>query len=283
MGKKDPAFRLTQRQAQFCLRTPQGPVSIQGTHVGDSLAAECQGPGCEWVAPHLPSMFGLHDTPESFRPEGKLRDLVMRLPGLHLPRLPIVFYRLVQIVLQQLVSWTDAYSSWRRLVQEFGEDAPGRLGLRLPPAPETLRSLAYFDLVACGILPRQARLVLHLARNHSRIENSARRGEEHLARFLRQIPGIGDWTIAYILGSGLGAADALLIGDYNMPHTVSWFLTGKARGNDAQMVRLLEPFRGNRFRVVALLWQSGTHAPRFGPRMQSNRAHLRTGRDSRRS
>ena len=55
------------------------------------------------------------------------------------------------------------------------------------------------------------------------------------------------------------------------PHTVAWYLAGEERGSDERMVELLEPYRGHRFRVVSLLWQSGITAPRRGPRMASNR------------
>ncbi|NUP73104.1 MAG: 3-methyladenine DNA glycosylase, partial [Sinomonas sp.] len=40
-------------------------------------------------------------------------------------------------------------------------------------------------------------------------------------------------------------------------------------------LRLLEPWRGQRQRVVRLLYLAGVRAPRFGPRMtiQDHRAH----------
>jgi 3-methyladenine DNA glycosylase/8-oxoguanine DNA glycosylase len=64
----------------------------------------------------------------------------------------------------------------------------------------------------------------------------------------------------------LGDPDAVSVGDYHLPHLVAWALAGKPRGDDALMLELLEPFRGNRGRVLRLLELGGHHAPRFGPR-----------------
>ena len=52
-----------------------------------------------------------------------------------------------------------------------------------------------------------------------------------------------------------------------MPSLVSWALAGEPRGDDARMVELLEPYAGQRARVVRLLELAGDHPPRRGPRM----------------
>jgi 3-methyladenine DNA glycosylase/8-oxoguanine DNA glycosylase len=65
----------------------------------------------------------------------------------------------------------------------------------------------------------------------------------------------------------LGDTDAVSVGDFHLPHLVAWTLAGEPRGDDARMLELLEPYRGQRGRVVRLLEASGLAAPRFGPRM----------------
>ena len=134
-----------------------------------------------------------------------------------------------------------------------------------------LKQMGYYDLVACGILPKQARLVLHLANEERRIERLAETNQHVLAEYLHRIPGIGQWTVQNLLGSALGNADAVLTGDHNLPHTVAWVLAGEPRGSDARMLELLEPYRGHRFRVIHLLWNSGIFAPRRGPRTATPR------------
>ena len=64
-----------------------------------------------------------------------------------------------------------------------------------------------------------------------------------------------------------GDGDAVSVGDFHIPNTVAWALAGEARGTDARMLELLEPFRGHRGRVCMLLESAGIGAPKFGPRM----------------
>lgn len=86
-----------------------------------------------------------------------------------------------------------------------------------------------------------------------------------LAR-LRVVPGVGEWTAAETVQRAMGDPDTVSVGDYHIHDVVVHALTGRARGDDAEMLRLLEPWRGQRQRVVRLVEQSGVGAPRFGPR-----------------
>ena len=64
-----------------------------------------------------------------------------------------------------------------------------------------------------------------------------------------------------------GDPDAISIGDYHIPNLVAFALAGEPRGDDARMLELLEPYRGQRGRVQRLLELSGIRPPRYGPRM----------------
>jgi 3-methyladenine DNA glycosylase/8-oxoguanine DNA glycosylase len=66
----------------------------------------------------------------------------------------------------------------------------------------------------------------------------------------------------------LGDPDAISVGDYHLPHIVSWSFAGEPRGTDERMLELLEPYRGQRGRVEVLLEASGITAPAFGPKME---------------
>ena len=85
-------------------------------------------------------------------------------------------------------------------------------------------------------------------------------------RRLLAFRGIGMWTASAVLGEALGDPDAIPIGDYHIPNTVSWALAGEPRGTDERMVDLLEPYRGHRHRVVRLLHLGGFSAPKYGPK-----------------
>ena len=65
----------------------------------------------------------------------------------------------------------------------------------------------------------------------------------------------------------MGDPDAVSVGDFHLPNLVSWALAGEPRGDDARMLELLEPFRGQRARAIRLLETAGIRAPRYGPPM----------------
>jgi 3-methyladenine DNA glycosylase/8-oxoguanine DNA glycosylase len=81
------------------------------------------------------------------------------------------------------------------------------------------------------------------------------------------VPGIGPWTVAEVTRVAFGDPDAVSVGDYHIPSVVAWALAGERRADDARMLELLEPYRGQRGRVQRLLEVSGIFPPRHGPRM----------------
>jgi 3-methyladenine DNA glycosylase/8-oxoguanine DNA glycosylase len=68
-----------------------------------------------------------------------------------------------------------------------------------------------------------------------------------------------------------GDPDAVSLGDFHLPHMVCWVLAAEPRGDDARMLELLEPYRGQRARVVRIIELAGVHAPRYGPRLTPQR------------
>ena len=64
-----------------------------------------------------------------------------------------------------------------------------------------------------------------------------------------------------------GDPDAVSVGDYHVPNMVAWALAGEPRADDARMLELLEPYRGQRGRVQRYLEVGRITAPRYGPRL----------------
>jgi 3-methyladenine DNA glycosylase/8-oxoguanine DNA glycosylase len=111
-----------------------------------------------------------------------------------------------------------------------------------------------------GLEQRRAETLLRVART---------RGWEsdETSRRLLALAGIGPWTVAEVRRSAYGDPDAVSVGDYHLKNDVAYALAGEPRATDERMLELLEPFRGQRGRVCALLLRAGMGAPRFGPRM----------------
>lgn len=224
---------------------------------------EAFGPGAGWLLEHAAELVGEHDRPEEFRPAlPLLRDLHRRFTGLRFARTNAVFEALLPAILEQKVTGVEAALAYRGLVGEFGEPAPHPRAPRLPPSPELLARLPYFRLHPLGVERRRADTIARAARAASRLEAGAP---------LRGIAGVGPWTEAEVRSAALGDADAVSVGDYHLPHLVSWALAGRRRGSDEEMLDLLEPYRPHRGRVLRLLELSGAGPPRRGPRMPLRR------------
>lgn len=253
-------------------RTPEGPATERLRHLGDEIEIEAWGPGAEWALDAAPDLVGERDDPGPFRPEHPLlRDLLRRLPGLRMGRSNAVFEALVPAVLEQKITGLEAGRVRRRLVQTYGEPAPGppevSAGLSVPPRPERLAALPYHAFHPLGLERRRAETVIRLAGRAAALEGLVTRPADEARTRLDALPGIGPWTAAETARIALGDPDAVSLGDYHLPSLVSWALAGEPRGDDRRMMELLEPYRGQRGRVQRLLEASGISAPRYGPRM----------------
>jgi 3-methyladenine DNA glycosylase/8-oxoguanine DNA glycosylase len=126
--------------------------------------------------------------------------------------------------------------------------------------------MSYEDLHVFGIERGRARIVIEVARRASRLEEILDMDGGRARQRLNAVRGIGPWTIAGVMGPAWGDRDAVPLGDFHLPNTVSWLLAGEPRGTDQRMEELLEPHRPYRRRAVILIKLSGATAPRYGPK-----------------
>jgi 3-methyladenine DNA glycosylase/8-oxoguanine DNA glycosylase len=267
-GRRNPTFHWpAPGRLLRASRTPEGPVTVALALDQRRLEAEAWGPGAAWVLEALPSLLGLEDRPPRFA--GKLGRVQRELPGVRITRAVDLFELLTSYVIRQRVAWRDAVASQLAILRAHAEPAPGPGELRLPLAPEQWRSLTTADLAGFNIERKRAATLLILARRAEQIRSWTSLPSEVFAARLEALPGIGPWTRAMVQGHGLGELDAVPLGDYDLPSMVSWFFVGEPRADDARMLELLEPYAGQRFRVLRLLWAAGFHAPRFGPRKRA--------------
>jgi 3-methyladenine DNA glycosylase/8-oxoguanine DNA glycosylase len=117
-----------------------------------------------------------------------------------------------------------------------------------------------------GLEQRRADIIRRVASRAAWLEDAGTLDPAEALSRLMTIPGVGPWTAAETARSAFGDPDAVSVGDFHLPHLVSWALAGEARGDDTRMLELLEPYHGQRARAVRLLELSGISAPRFGPR-----------------
>ena len=173
---------------------------------------------------------------------------------------------LLPAIVEQKVTGREAQRTWRSIVLRYGRPAPGPGRLYLPPEPAFLARVPYFAMHPLGLEQRRAVTLIRAAERADWLEQAVRLPSHDAMARLRTIPGVGPWTAAETVRAALGDPDAVSLGDYHTPSLVAWALAGEPRGDDARMLELLEPFRGQRARVVRLLELSGLRPPRYGPR-----------------
>jgi len=267
-GRADPTMRVEPGAVWRTSRTAAGAATLSIALTGaDEVTAQAWGPGAEASLDALPALLGEGDDETGFVPHHRVvADLHHRLRGLRLARTGAVFDALVPVVLAQRVTSIEARTATMRLYARLGETAPGPAGMRLPPAPQHIAALPSWDYHRLGVERQRADTLRRAARVAGRLEEAAAMAPPAAMARLRAVPGIGVWTAASVALVALGDADAIPLGDYNLPHMVSWALAGEARGSDDRMLDLLEPYRGHRGRVIRLLLAGGRRQPRFGPR-----------------
>lgn len=267
MGRLDPTLVLEPGQVLRATHTPQGPATLCVRWDGARMLAEAWGDGAAWALERAPLLCGAEDRPHTFTPEPRwLADLARRYAHVRLGRALRSFDTLVAYVLQQRVAFIDAAASWRRIVECHGAPAPGPHPLRLPLTPEQWRALSAPALAAFDVDGQRARIVREVALHHAKLDRLDAAPLEDARALLPLLRGIGPWTAGMALGVGHADPDAVATGDVHLPGLVSQALTGRPHATDAEMLALLEPYRGHRFRLVRLLFAAGYRRPNRGAR-----------------
>jgi 3-methyladenine DNA glycosylase/8-oxoguanine DNA glycosylase len=264
-GSGDPAWQRHGPDVWRVVRTPVGPVTLQvrveaapaGAVLGRAWgAAEATG----WVLDRLPAMLGAGDDPTGFEPRHPvLAEALSRFPGWRVPRTGLVLESLVPAVIEQKVTGQEAFSGQRRLVRWVGDPAPGpggAMGLVVPPPPERLRRVPSWELLRMGISPQRTDTLMRLLAVADRLEECAELPLPAARARLTAVPGVGVWTAAETAQRALGDADAVSFGDYHVAANIGWALTGTPV-DDEDLVDLLAPYAGHRYRVQRLVELAG--------------------------
>lgn len=255
IGKGDPCTRLRSDEAFRATRSPEGPATLYLRVRDGELGAHAWGPGATWTLEHLPILIGDDDRGSIRSNDPLVADLVTRLPGLRIGATHRVLEALLPAVCAQQSTAFEARRAYRQVVEKLGEPAPGppELNLMLPPTPQQLAAVGFQEFHLLGLEQGRADIVRRAAARAMTVETLVGDPPELVEQRLRSIAGIGVWTAAIVRQAALGDPDAVPVGDHQLANLVAWVFTGKRHGNDALLLELLEPFRGQRGRVIRLL------------------------------
>lgn len=269
-GPYDPTTKWDATGVWRTFLTPAGAATVRLTQTAAGIDAAAWGSGAEWAIAGVPQLLGAVDDWSTLDVAWHpfLADVRRRTAGMRLMRTRRVFEALVPAVLEQKVTSVEAYRSWARLVLAHGTAAPGPApdGLTVCPSAEVWRRIPSWEWHRAGVDPRRSRVVVEAARVASALERTGQLGDGLAAsQRLRTVNGIGIWTAAEITQRALGDPDAVSVGDYHLASIVGYALTGMKTDDDG-MLELLEPWAGQRQRIVRLILASGVMPPRRGPR-----------------
>jgi 3-methyladenine DNA glycosylase/8-oxoguanine DNA glycosylase len=221
-----------------------GPAGTPQQDVERHLSAAAAWAGCDDDLTGYLDCVGAHPV---------TAELHRRTAPWRLSRLPRTFEALGRAVLGQLVQGAEARRSALQVAACAGTSGPG--GLWTWPTARDLGGTDAWVLRRCGVSLRGARALHAGALDDARLTACGTDWQRLDAR-LRALPGVGAWTSGETR-LALGDPDAVATGDYNYPAVVGTALTGQERPReewtDEEMLELLEPFAGERARIIQLV------------------------------
>jgi 3-methyladenine DNA glycosylase/8-oxoguanine DNA glycosylase len=270
-GAGDPTFRRTPDGWLWLgCRTPAGDpgtLRLRRTTT-ESVDAEAWGPGTAWLLKTLPDLLGLGDMEEAraefaelvaAQGNPQLVQSVRRNSGFRVIRSGRVWDSLVPAVLEQRVTVQEAHRAYQLLTRRYGIAAPGapaEVRLRISPSPREWALIPSWEWVRAGVDGKRSRAIISASRVAARLEETVGMERYVAARRIRTVPGIGVWTAAEVMHRAHGDADAISVGDLHLPRIVCGALGDPTmHWDDDRMLELLEPYRGHRYRVSALLYR----------------------------
>ena len=257
--------------------TPEGPGTLElRQRQPDHLDAQAWGPGRDWLLAQAPAFVGQSDNVDTFEPPPQLRRRWKSSPFV-LGRTGIVSDALVAAVFGQKVQTKKAKDSRRLLAKRHGSKAPGPYPGHILPSAEQLSNMTYSDFHKLGVERKRAASLLRGAQELVRYPNVGKETADAFKRRFENVRGIVPWSTNMAAVSIFGDADAVPLGDYHIPNTVSWNLAREPRATDDRMLELLAPYAGHRWRVIMLAKATGS-APKYGARLSLTSDGITRGR-----
>jgi AraC family transcriptional regulator, regulatory protein of adaptative response / DNA-3-methyladenine glycosylase II len=203
------------------------------------------------VLARLKRLFDLQARPELI--EQQLGGLATNYPGLRVPGACDSFEVAIRAILGQQVSVKAASSLAGRLAKKYGHEIStpfSELSL-LSPQPDALAAAKVEDISALGVMPARAQTIVSFAKNYASGKLDLQPGADYESTVAKLIslPGIGEWTAAYIAMRCLAYPDAFPHDDLGIK---------KALGLSSKKAMLLEAEKYRPWRAYAAMhmWKS---------------------------
>ena len=184
---------------------------------------------------------------------------------------PTVFESFTVAVIEQLVTSIEARAAIRRLWFLAGECVPNT-ELRAAPTAAAVKRFPMWRMHEIGVGSRRAATLREGAARGVALERLRGSSPEVALEKLQSLPGVGPWTANAVLRNAFGWSDAVPVGDFHAPFTITAALGGPddltrddPAAADAALLDVLARFRPHRARVALLLERYTVTGERWRP------------------
>lgn len=257
VGLDDPCWRREGSTWWWATRTPDGPATVALTPREGRVDAEVWGDGSGWMVGSLPRLVGAADAGPPG--DGPIAELSRRHPGFLVAGHGRVAFGAIDAVCRRGVSAFEAGRAWTLMVEAMGDDAPGPVELRLPPAPRRLANCDPYDLHVLGLDGDGVDEVRRIASHATRFEAEEPMGDlsEAFDR-LRDVVGVDPRTVAHARAVAGADPDALPVLDGATMGLVRRTMGATEPASPTEWPDRLDRHRPQRGRLVRLLVLAGT-------------------------
>ena len=162
---------------------------------------------------------------------------------------PAIFQSLVLTILEQQVSLASAYAAYKKLKEKIGYVTPKKI---LDLTDAELKA-CYFSRQKIVYVKALANAILSKKINLKKISMAT---DDEIRTALKQIKGIGDWTVDVYLMHALQRADIFPLGDIALVNSLKHIKQLHANISKEEMLAIAESWRPYRTVASMLLWHA---------------------------
>jgi DNA-3-methyladenine glycosylase II len=162
---------------------------------------------------------------------------------------PAIFQSLVLTILEQQVSLASAYAAFKKLKEKIGFVTPKKI---LALSDEALKA-CYFSRQKIIYVRALASAIVSKKLNLKKLSIST---DEEIRSQLKQIKGIGDWTVDVYLMHALQRSDLFPLGDIALVNSLKHVKQLHAHISKEKMLAIAEGWRPYRTVASMLLWHA---------------------------
>ena len=162
---------------------------------------------------------------------------------------PAVFQTLVLTILEQQVSLASAYAAYKKLKEKTGFVTPKKIlaltDAELRACYFSRQKIIYVKALANAIVSKQISL--------RKLSNST---NDEVREILKEVKGIGDWTVDVYLIHALQRSDLFPLGDIALVNSLKHIKQLPAVTTKGDMLAIAENWRPYRTIACMLLWHA---------------------------